>query len=95
MCHTVAYSLSPRNKQWPFSFIQYALLHPHPPLVVTVQFVFFFYSQVWVPLHSGLQLGIGNLFVWLLRGTSVGTSGGLMDVFQKMVILDDLPWNVF
>lgn len=63
-------------------------------MVITVQL---FYSQIRAPLPlQPSPWGIGNLFVWILGGTSVHlSSGGLTDVFQKMVILYDLSWNLF
>lgn len=80
----------PQHKPWPS--VHHTSIHSPRRIAVRV-----FYSQVFSPPPPpAFALGSVNLFVWLLGGTSVRlSSGGLMDVFQKMVILYDLSWNLF
>lgn len=74
----------PPEARWPS--------RPHPRSAIAAAS----YSPTSVPPPSGLPLGIGNLSVWLLGGTSVCLSlGGLMDVFQETVILYELSWGLF
>lgn len=64
-------------------------IHPHPRIAVQ----FFLFIDSCAP--SSPRPGIGNLFVWVRRGSSVFVLRWSMGVFQKMVILYDLSWNLF
>ena len=64
-----------------------------PPAVIAVQF---FYSHIHAPPPPAFALGLVTYLSGFLEAPlCVLSSGGLMDVFQKMVILYDLSWNLF